>query len=780
MADAKRDSNYVPTLLAVSNADGVTPVTLYADPTTHRLLVSATSGSLDSLSDVVITTEAQGDILYFNGTNWVNLPAGTSGYFLKTQGSGANPVWVAGASAPSGTQNEIAYFDTTTSIASLTVATYPSLTELSYVKGVTSAIQTQLNAKGDVSKVGTPVDNQIGVWTGDGTLEGDTALTFDTATNVLLNEGKIASGTSDTMTVNGATITANFQGHSDTLAVYESHTHSDTAGSGGIFYSARSRGTELAQTVVQSGDTLGAMSFVGYDGTDYATSSAIFATVDGTPGNNDMPGRLTFYTSPDGSQTLAERMHISAAGNVNIAGLTASEIVITDASKNLVSAPVATYPSLTELTYVKGVTSAIQTQIGTKMTNPMTTGGDVIYGGASGVPTRLANGTVGQVLTSGGTTAAPTWEDAGVGDMVLASVQTVTGAKTFGSAGAVGKLKVAGTTSGSVTLDTDAVAGTAVITIPAVTDTLVGKATTDTFTNKTFDADGTGNSITNIENADIKAAAAIDVNKLAALTASEIVITDGSGFISSAAVATYPSLTELTYVKGVTSAIQTQLGTKAPSTAPTFATSITGSYLTASEILITDGSKNVVSAAVATYPSLTELTYVKGVTSAIQTQLDAKLALAGGTMTGDIQLGETDIKLDEVLSGDEKWSGIVIAGTAGATVAVGDVCYLASTGKWLLNDGILDGTDTGFSKQLGICVLASTDTNPTEMLTYGKVRSAAFPAFTVGSAVYLSDTAGDLVVAQPSTANFAIRIVGYALTAEDLLFNPSNDYIVHV
>ena len=70
------------------------------------------------------------------------------------------------------------------------------------------------------------------------------------------------------------------------------------------------------------------------------------------------------------------------------------------------------------------------------------------------------------------------------GDMVLADVQTVTGAKTFGSAGAVGKLKVAGTTSGATTLDTSAVAGTAVVTIPAVTDTLVGKATTDTLTNK--------------------------------------------------------------------------------------------------------------------------------------------------------------------------------------------------------------------------------------------------------------------------------------------------------
>lgn len=39
---------------------------------------------------------------------------------------------------------------------------------------------------GDVSKVGTPVDNQVGVWTGDGTIEGDTALTFDgTELNVL-------------------------------------------------------------------------------------------------------------------------------------------------------------------------------------------------------------------------------------------------------------------------------------------------------------------------------------------------------------------------------------------------------------------------------------------------------------------------------------------------------------------------------------------------------------------------------------------------------------------
>lgn len=41
--------------------------------------------------------------------------------------------------------------------------------------------------------------------------------------------------------------------------------------------------------------------------------------------------------------------------------------------------------------------------------NPMTTGGDIIYGGASGVATRLANGSAGQVLTSAGGTSAHTW-----------------------------------------------------------------------------------------------------------------------------------------------------------------------------------------------------------------------------------------------------------------------------------------------------------------------------------------------------------------------------------
>jgi len=50
---------------------------------------------------------------------------------------------------------------------------------------------------GDVSKVGTPVNNQVGVWTGDGTIEGDTALTFDTTSDTLdiAASGKLSMGT---------------------------------------------------------------------------------------------------------------------------------------------------------------------------------------------------------------------------------------------------------------------------------------------------------------------------------------------------------------------------------------------------------------------------------------------------------------------------------------------------------------------------------------------------------------------------------------------------------
>lgn len=200
---------------------------------------------------------------------------------------------------------------------------------------------------------------------------------------------------------------------------------------------------------------------------------------------------------------------------VTLSGQTANRVAIFDASKNLISADTVTYPNLTELSYVKGVTSPIQAQIDAKGTGTVTA-----------VSVATANGFAGS--SSGGATPS------------LTLSTTVTGI-----------LKGNGTAISAATAGTD----------------YVTASSTNTFTNKTFDADGAGNSITNIENADIKAAAAIALDKLAATTASRALVSDVSGFITASAV----TATELGYVSGVTSAIQTQLNGK----------QATGNYITA-------------------------------------------------------------------------------------------------------------------------------------------------------------------------------------------------------
>jgi len=70
-------------------------------------------------------------------------------------------------------------------------------------------------------------------------------------------------------------------------------------------------------TIVQNGDSLGQILFAGADGSDVdSTGALITAKVDGTPGSNDMPGKLVFATTADGGTTATPRMEISSAGIV--------------------------------------------------------------------------------------------------------------------------------------------------------------------------------------------------------------------------------------------------------------------------------------------------------------------------------------------------------------------------------------------------------------------------------------------------------------------------------
>ena len=75
-------------------------------------------------------------------------------------------------------------------------------------------------------------------------------------------------------------------------------------------------------TIVQNGDSLGAICFAGGDGTDMRTKAAkIVCEVDGTPGSNDMPGRLLFSTTAAGASSPTGRMRIGSGGKLTVPGV---------------------------------------------------------------------------------------------------------------------------------------------------------------------------------------------------------------------------------------------------------------------------------------------------------------------------------------------------------------------------------------------------------------------------------------------------------------------------
>ena len=95
-----------------------------------------------------------------------------------------------------------------------------------------------------------------------------------------------------------------------------------------LFVLAKSRGTSDSPTVVNSGDGLGGIRFAGYDGSDYVTQAAsILCAVDGTPGSNDLPGRLTFNTTADGAATVTERLRLDSRGSFQFSNGFMSETV---------------------------------------------------------------------------------------------------------------------------------------------------------------------------------------------------------------------------------------------------------------------------------------------------------------------------------------------------------------------------------------------------------------------------------------------------------------------
>ena len=109
-------------------------------------------------------------------------------------------------------------------------------------------------------------------------------------------------------------------------------TTSNASGAELMRFSANAEGPSIALTksrggaigteaIVQDDDALGTILWLGDDGTDQASYAAqIAAAVDGTPGSNDMPGRLVFSTTADGAASPTAAMTIDSSQDVTIVG----------------------------------------------------------------------------------------------------------------------------------------------------------------------------------------------------------------------------------------------------------------------------------------------------------------------------------------------------------------------------------------------------------------------------------------------------------------------------
>lgn len=137
----------------------------------------------------------------------------------------------------------------------------------------------------------------------------------------------VIGATTASRTLTGTGYTANLLVSTDASGTHLGGIHVEATAAHSGMRCLRANGTLASKTIVASGDAIAGFQGWGYDGTDYEIAGAIYIECDGTPGSNDMPGRIVFKTTPDGLASYVERMRITSAGLVGIANTAPSALL---------------------------------------------------------------------------------------------------------------------------------------------------------------------------------------------------------------------------------------------------------------------------------------------------------------------------------------------------------------------------------------------------------------------------------------------------------------------
>jgi len=237
------------------------------------------------------------------------------------------------------------------------------------------------------------------ILTGNGTsaLSAEANLTFDGTLLAAADGSQLVVGNTAVVTTD-RTAGAQILGSSNDDAALLIGRFDDSTVGGKLAFVKSRNATIGGNTIVQSGDQIGGFVFNVSDGGDLVSNAAqILAKVDGTPGANDTPGRLEFWTTPDGSNTSTERMRILSSGGITFNGDTATANALDDYEEGTWT-PVIKYGGSGGTAYSLGATVATYTKIGrvvyfsceVAVTNPSASN-DTSDINVSGLPYTAAN-----------------------------------------------------------------------------------------------------------------------------------------------------------------------------------------------------------------------------------------------------------------------------------------------------------------------------------------------------------------------------------------------------